>query len=246
MIWQQTSGKTIKLCLFCFTYLFVVAFFCFTFCVGYRKIVHFIYINWQTNRLEHRLQTVPSTHFCWVLFWFHFFWAFRSRRVQCQKCQALVVFIYLFIFFIIHFFGFNFVLFFVLGSLIFGMRPARAFCQRLKPNCWQSFRGHLYWLCAAVCACCVYPANDFIVSWRAYVDLNCFYLSAIMCRHLEQPAATGFFFRLFFFVSALSAYAASIRLWSLWCHAKANSSSFLFYAFCARSGHIWTALFYFS
>lgn len=156
MIWQQTSGKTIKLCLFCFTYLFVVAFFCFTFCVGYRKIVHFIYINWQTNRLEHRLQTVPSTHFCWVLFWFHFFWAFRSRRVQCQKCQALVVFIYLFIFFHYTFFWFQFCLVLCFGFPHFWHATCTSLLPALKTKLLAIFSGaSLLVVRCCVCVLCV-------------------------------------------------------------------------------------------
>lgn len=82
--------------------------------------------RWQTNRLEQRLHAACRRARIFIKIYFDFmslllfrfiiifflfcFWAFCSRRVQCQKCEAVLFFFF----------------------LVFGMRPARAFCQPQK------------------------------------------------------------------------------------------------------------------
>lgn len=242
---NKTKTKMLNiLCFFFFVFLcFIGWFWALVVMVIEKSCILFIssFCRWQTNRLEHRASSPSSSKHAFllsflVLFWFHFalvFWAFRCRRVQCQKCQAGVYLFWFFLFifstYLIRFFSFRWIPHFW-----------HATCTSLKPKLLAIFSGHLYWLCPM----CVYPANDFIVSWRAYVCLNCF-IWVLLCAGTWARRQRRVFFTLFFFL-VLSAYAGSIRLWSLWCHAKANSSSFLFLCLMCGSGHIWTVLFYFS
>lgn len=98
---------------------------------GNRKIVRFIYIivSPLADKASRAAASSPTRNvstgarifikiyfdFMSLLFRsFFLFRVFRSRRVQCQKCQAV-------------FFWFS-----CCYLLVFGMRPARAFCQPQK------------------------------------------------------------------------------------------------------------------
>jgi len=144
-----------------------------------------LFSRWQTQtgrRLEQLLhrhwrvgQFPKSTHFIEIYFdLISASFSFFCLGVQCQTFLLSSVFVFIFFLYCLRFLG-----------RVFGMRPARAFGQRLNSQIdGNLFLGQLY--TGIVCCCIVcfgYPANDFIVldvlMWALIVLFECHYVQAL-------------------------------------------------------------------